>query len=102
MTEIKVSFVDDNECTEMFADSPRVVAWVADNVLHAELRALRREIPDTGGGKETATERPVSRVAMSIPTAIALQATLAHHLGELEKQGLLKRMEPPHPSAPKH
>ena len=98
MPEIKLIFVDRGDCQEAFADSPRVVGWSADGVMHIELRAIRRQGQDSQG-EESAVEFPVIRGALTLQTATALYATLAHHLGELEKSGMIKRT-PPMPPAP--
>jgi hypothetical protein len=100
VTEIKVTFVD-RDCQEApLADSPRVAAWSADGVLHIELRAVRHQGQDAQG-QEIGIELPVARLALTAQTAAALQVTLVHHLSELEKIGVLKRVVvPPAQEAP--
>lgn len=92
-SEIKLTFVDRPECEEAFADSPEVVGWTRDGVMHLEFRAIRADVTKPPEQPKGITF-PVGRLAMTLPVAIACQATLTHHLAELEKLGVVKRTEP--------
>jgi hypothetical protein len=91
--QIKVArTVDDPLVSEIFVDSPGVGGWSADGVIHVDLFTLRREPPTPEG--ESAYAQLRARLALTIPAAVALQETLAHHLAVLEKAGFLKRGAP--------
>lgn len=92
MSEIKLTYIDDPKLAEAFADSPEVKGWSRDGVMHLEFRSVRLDMPRATEA-QSGEHIPVSRVAMTLPVAIALQATLSHHLAELEKQGVVKRMD---------
>ncbi len=93
MSEINLVLLDRLDCDEVFSDSPEVLGWSRDNVVHLELRTIRPDVTKPGE-PQSGKVSPVARLAMTIPVAIALQATLAHHLTELEKQGVVKRTAP--------
>jgi hypothetical protein len=101
MPEIKVTgVVDDPSVSETFIDSPAVAGWAADSVIHAELYAIRRNLPTSG--EESARAHVRARLALTIPAAVALQEAVSHQLAELEKQGVFKRTSVARPGEAKH
>jgi hypothetical protein len=68
--EFKVTrAIDDPNLPEVFIDSPGVAGWSSDGVIHVELFVIRREAPTPEG--ETARAHLCSRLAMTVPAAIA-------------------------------
>jgi len=95
MNEIKVTMVENPALPSTFVDFPAVAGQARDGIMHVELAAIRPDAPTAGKeADQTAKAFPVVRLAMTIPAALALKAFLAHHLTELEKQGLVKRTAP--------
>jgi hypothetical protein len=102
MPELKVTrVIDDPNIPEVFIDSPGVIAWVADGILHYELYALRRDVPPGPDG-ETARAVLRARLALTIPAAVSLTDSSAHHLAEMEKAGVFKRTAVAQSSGAKH
>jgi hypothetical protein len=92
MTEIKVTrTIDDPSIPEVFIDCPTMNAWVADGVMHLELFAIRRDLPPSPDG-ETARAHLRARLALPIPASVSLHGCLGHHLDQMEKAGVFKRI----------
>jgi hypothetical protein len=98
VNQVKTTYVDIPEVKEIFADFVRLLV-VKDNVMRIEMCVSRLDDPNPD---QTGKIYPAVRLAMPIPTGVQLQELLAQHLAELEKQGLVKRITPTSPEAPKH
>ena len=100
MNEIKLNFVDNPDCQETFIDSVRITE-VRDQVIRIEL-CVTRPNALIDGKTLSCTQSPAVRLVMPIPAAITLEATIKHHLSELEKQGVLKAMPTSDAGKPAH
>jgi hypothetical protein len=96
--EVKTTYVDNPNALEVFADSVRIVS-VSDGVMRIELCTTRLDEPHPPE-LQTAKVTTAIRVALTLPAAGNLHGVLTHHLSELEKQGMVKRMTAPTPTAP--
>lgn len=87
----KPAYVPDATLRETFADRVASVGFDGANI-RFEL-AVTRMVQDAGGRESTA--HPVVRVVMPLNAVNELMQKLGGALGELEKQGVLRKGPPP-------